>query len=65
MEQIADTFAAVGVTPDFHRTAAELYELISRTSIGRETPETIDERRTFQQTITLLARETPRRPPSA
>lgn len=28
MEEIADTFDAVGVTPDFHRGAADIFRLV-------------------------------------
>ena len=55
MEEIADTFDAAGVTPFFHRGAAEMYRLMSETPFASETPETIDRDRTLDETITALA----------
>lgn len=56
MEEIASTFAHVGVTPDFHRGAAEMYRLLASTRFAQETPETIDSSRTLQQIIGEVAR---------
>ena len=60
MEQIAATFEEAGVTPDFHNAAAAMYRLISHTTLGRETPETIDQGRTLQATIAAIASESKR-----
>ena len=40
MEEIADTFAAVGLTPDIFRGVADIYRFVEATPLGRETPET-------------------------
>lgn len=56
MEQIAATFAGLNVTPRFHEGAADIYTLIANSSLGKETPETIDHERTLQTTISELAR---------
>ena len=55
MEEIAATFAAVGVTPGFHQGAAEIYRLLSETPFADEAPEEIDQRRTLEQTISAIA----------
>ena len=39
MEEIADTFAAVGLTPDIFRGVADIYRFVEATPLGRETPE--------------------------
>lgn len=57
MEQIASTFADAGVTPGFHDAAAEIYRVISKTTLGKETPETIDLDRTFEETIAAISTE--------
>ena len=59
MEEIAETFHAVGVTPGFHEGAAEIYRLLDSTSFASESPETIDRSRTLKDTI----REAAGRPP--
>ena len=51
MEEIASTFEHVGVTPYFHRGAAEMFRLLSETPYARETPETVDRGRTLDQTV--------------
>lgn len=51
MEEIAATFDGAGVTPYFHKGAAEVFRLLSQTPFARETPETIDRGRTLAQTI--------------
>lgn len=54
MEEIASTFEHVGVTPDFHRGAAEVFRLLSETPYARETPETVDRGRTLDQTVSVV-----------
>lgn len=51
MEEIARTFAAVGVTPQFHNGAKWVFELLSRTPYAAETRETMDRSRTLEQSI--------------
>jgi hypothetical protein len=40
--EIAKTLAAVGMTPRMIEGAAEVYEFVAATKLGRETPETRD-----------------------
>ena len=51
MEEIATTFAAQGVTPNFHLGAAAIYRLLEQTPYAIESPENIDSNRTLTQTI--------------
>jgi len=51
MEEIASTFAAQGVTPNFHLGAAAIYRLLEQTPFAVENPEDIDSNRTLTQTI--------------
>ena len=51
MEEIATTFAAQGVTPNFHLGAAAIYRLLEQTPYAVESPEDIDSNRTLTQTI--------------
>ena len=54
MEEIAATFEKVGVTPNFHTGAAEVYRLLGQTLFAAETPETMDRSRTLAQTISAV-----------
>ena len=56
MEEIAATFESAGVTPAFHRGAADVYRLLSETPFAAETPETVDRERTLAQTIAAVAK---------
>jgi 3-hydroxyisobutyrate dehydrogenase-like beta-hydroxyacid dehydrogenase len=56
MEEIAATFAAAGVTPDFHRGAAAMFRLLDRTPFAAETRETTDRDRTLEATIEALCK---------
>ena len=47
MEEIARTLDEVGVTPDFHKGAAEVFRVMERTPFASETPGTIDRKRTL------------------
>jgi 3-hydroxyisobutyrate dehydrogenase-like beta-hydroxyacid dehydrogenase len=53
MEEIADTFAAAGVTPDFHNGAAEVFRVLSRTPFAEETRETMDTTRTLEASLAV------------
>ena len=55
MEEIAATFAAVGLTPDIFIGAADIYRLVADTPIGRETPESRDRSRDMDGVIAALA----------
>ena len=62
MEEIAATFEAAGVTPGFHRGAAEVFRLLDSTPFAAETPETIDHARTLKETIQATAGQLQERP---
>ena len=51
MNEIAATFASLGVTPAFHEGAAEMYSLLSNTPFAAETPESVDKDRPTMETI--------------
>lgn len=59
MEEIAKTFAAAGVTPDFHNGAAAVFSLLAETPLAAETRETIDTTRGLEETIRVFARHLP------
>lgn len=61
MEQIASTFEDTGVTPKFHDAAADMYRMICETTLGKETPETIDQTRTLKATISTISEESDNR----
>ncbi len=53
MEEIADTYAAAGVTPNFHKGAADMYRLLNATPFAAESRETRDMSRTMQQSVAV------------
>ena len=55
MHEISDTFAAAGLPDDFHRGAAEVFELLARTPIATETRETVDPSRTLDDALEIFA----------
>ncbi len=59
MEEISDTLEAVGVTPNFHRGAAEIYRLLDATPFAAETRETMDTSRTLEEAIRVYASHLP------
>ncbi|MBT5888078.1 MAG: DUF1932 domain-containing protein [Acidiferrobacteraceae bacterium] len=59
MEEIASTFAKVGVTSHFHLGAAAIYRLLEATSFANESPETIDSQRTLARTIEAAVAQLP------
>jgi hypothetical protein len=61
MEEIAETFAAAGVTPGFHEGAAEMFRLLASTPFADESPEEIDRSRTLKETIEAAAELLPER----
>ena len=54
MEEIASTFEDAGVTPNIHAGAAETFQKISDSSIGRERVGTVDQDRTLEDTVTAM-----------
>ena len=55
MEEIARTFGSVGVTPDIHSGAAEVFRMIAESDLGGERTDTLDRNRTLPQTVFKLA----------
>jgi 3-hydroxyisobutyrate dehydrogenase-like beta-hydroxyacid dehydrogenase len=55
MEEIAQTFADLGLTPNLLLGAADMYRLVTDTPIGRETPENRDRSRDLDGVINALA----------
>ena len=54
MEEIASTFENAGVTPNIHAGAAETFQKISDSSIGRERVGTVDQDRTLEDTVAAM-----------
>lgn len=55
MEEIAATFADLGMTPDILQGAADIYRMVADTPIGKETPEQRDPSRDMYGVIAELA----------
>jgi 3-hydroxyisobutyrate dehydrogenase-like beta-hydroxyacid dehydrogenase len=55
MDEIAETFGAVGVPDEFHRGAAAIYRLMARTPLAAETRETLDRSRTLEEALAVYA----------
>jgi len=58
MEEIAKTFADVGLTPRMLEGAADVFRFAAKTPIGSERPETRDADRGLPETVEALARAT-------
>jgi 3-hydroxyisobutyrate dehydrogenase-like beta-hydroxyacid dehydrogenase len=57
MEEIASTFADLGMTPNIFTGAADMYRFVAETSIGKESPEARDQNRGMDGVIAALASE--------
>lgn len=55
MEEIARTFGSVGVTPEIHSGAAEVFRMVAESDLGEERTDTLDRDRTLPQTVAKLA----------
>jgi 3-hydroxyisobutyrate dehydrogenase-like beta-hydroxyacid dehydrogenase len=55
MEEIAKTFASLGLTPRILEGAADMFKFVSENPVARETPETIDRKRSLEQLVQQLA----------
>ena len=62
MEEIAATFAALGLTPSIFAGVADLYRFIAETPIGKESPETRDRSRGLDGVVAALADALPAQP---
>ncbi len=61
MLEIARTFETAGMTPRMFHGAADIYEFVAATALGKETPENRDKSRGGKDVIRLLADELPDR----
>jgi hypothetical protein len=57
MLQIAQCFEGTGMTPRIFEGAADMYEFIAKTALGRETPENRDKARSGNDVVRSLADE--------
>tara|TARA_B100000945_G_C19858974_1_gene357505 strand:+ start:144 stop:509 length:366 start_codon:yes stop_codon:yes gene_type:complete len=57
MEEIATTFADVGLTPDILLGAADIFRFIGRTELANLSPEEKDDFPDLEQVITRLSKE--------
>ena len=55
MEEIADTFGSVGVTPLLHKGAAEVFRLLDASPLGAETRETQDKTLPLDRALAIYA----------
>ncbi len=55
MEEIAKTFASVGLTPKILEGAADFYKFVGKNPVADETPENYDRNRTLEKLIQTLA----------
>lgn len=60
MEEIAKTYAAVGVSPNFHLGARDIYAFMESTPLSAETRETMDTSRTLEETLRIFADHLPK-----
>ena len=60
MEEIAATFAGAGVPSGFHKGAAEIFRVLSKSSFASETRETMDTSRSLEAALLEYARYLPK-----
>ena len=60
MDEIAVTFASVGVTPGFHEGAGDILRLLATTPFAAETRETIDPNRGLEESVRVYAAHLPK-----
>jgi 3-hydroxyisobutyrate dehydrogenase-like beta-hydroxyacid dehydrogenase len=63
MEEIAQTFADLGLPPQMHQGAASLYRLVEGTILGTEIPEQRQHGQTLEEVINILTSELEKRQP--
>jgi hypothetical protein len=56
MEEVAKTFAALGLSPQMHRGATAFYHFVQQTELGAETPEECHRGQSLDEVIAILAR---------
>lgn len=59
MDEIARTYAATGLTPDFHRGASEIFRILAASPLGRETRETRPQQRTLEEALSAFEEALP------
>lgn len=59
MEEIAQTFESVGVTPHFHLGAAAVHRTLAKTPYAEETRATLDKSRTVEEAVTTYVKFLP------
>jgi 3-hydroxyisobutyrate dehydrogenase-like beta-hydroxyacid dehydrogenase len=64
MAEIAETFAAAGVSPDFHRGAEWLYALLATTPLASETRATLPSERSLDAALEVFAAALDDAPPA-
>ena len=57
MEQVAETFASIGLTPNIHKGAADLFDLLSGSPLASQRRDEIDPKRTSAETLEQLAKQ--------
>lgn len=62
MEEIAKTFADAGVTPGFHKGAAEIFRVLEQTPYATETRADMDRTRTLKDALAVYAEHLPAKP---
>ena len=55
MLEVAKTLAAVGMSPQMHQGAADVYRFVAATPLGKESPENRDKARQGKDVVRLLA----------
>jgi hypothetical protein len=55
MVEISKTLATAGITPKVFEGAAQIYQFVAGTPLGRETPENRDKARSGRDVVRLLA----------
>lgn len=55
MEQVAETFGAIGLTPDIHKGAADLFRMLNESPLATERREEIDPDRTVPDVLRMLS----------
>jgi hypothetical protein len=59
MEQVAETFEAIGLTPDIHKGAADLFRHLNASPLANERREEIDPDRTTADVLKMLSKPEP------
>ena len=56
MYEIAKTFKTLNLTPKFHEGAADIMKLAQKTPISKETRQTYNESRTFEEAVNMFVK---------